>query len=165
MMLVHESGHMLAAKLTGGSVQKLVFHPLALSRTDVAPNPHPLAVAWSGPTFGTIAPLLLWLALRAAGIRSYLAQIYAGFCLIANGAYIAFGSLGHVGDTYDLLLNDAPLWSLWLFGLLSLSAGFLLWHRLGPHFGLRTRAAPIDVWLSVGLSVALILVGLLIDGR
>ena len=42
MMVVHESGHVLGAWLTGGTVAKVVLHPLAISRTDLALNPQPL---------------------------------------------------------------------------------------------------------------------------
>ena len=44
MMIVHEFGHVLHAWFSGANVVKVVLHPLAISRTDVAPNPHPLFV-------------------------------------------------------------------------------------------------------------------------
>ena len=58
MQAVHELGHVLAASATGGTVQRVVLHPLTISRTDVSPNPSPLAVAWAGPLVGVILPLL-----------------------------------------------------------------------------------------------------------
>jgi len=39
MQALHETGHVLGAWLTGGQVVKLVLNPLAISRTDVSPNP------------------------------------------------------------------------------------------------------------------------------
>src|SRR4051812_8876543 len=60
MMATHELGHVLAAWLTGGTATKVVLHPLAISRTDVWPNPEPLVVVWSGPLVGVLLPLLLW---------------------------------------------------------------------------------------------------------
>ena len=45
MQAVHELGHVLAAWLTGGAVQRVVLSPLEISRTDVMPNPRPLVVA------------------------------------------------------------------------------------------------------------------------
>ena len=48
MEAVHELGHVLAAWATGGLVTDVVLHPLTISRTDVRPNPRPLAVAWGG---------------------------------------------------------------------------------------------------------------------
>jgi len=44
MQIIHEAGHVLAAWVTGGTVTAVVLHPLAISRTDVAPNPSPLTV-------------------------------------------------------------------------------------------------------------------------
>ena len=38
MQVVHEAGHVAAAWLWGGSIAKVVLHPLAISRTDVANN-------------------------------------------------------------------------------------------------------------------------------
>jgi hypothetical protein len=77
MQAVHECGHVLAAWLTGGTVQRVVLHPLSISRTDVSPNPHPLAVAWAGPIFGAAAPLALrrrWRCLRRANISAIVSQ-------------------------------------------------------------------------------------------
>jgi hypothetical protein len=59
MQAVHELGHILAAWLTGGTVERVILEPLAISRTDVSPNPSPLAVAWAGPLVGVALPLFL----------------------------------------------------------------------------------------------------------
>ena len=109
MMLVHECGHMLAALGTGGTVTRLEWPPWGFSRTDVSPNPHPLPVAWAGPLFGALMPLLVALALRIMRRRSLVAEIFSGFCLLANGAYLSAGSLGRIGDTADILKHAAPL--------------------------------------------------------
>src|SRR4051794_17898188 len=93
MMSAHELGHVLGAWLTGGGVVRVVLHPLTISRTEVAPNPAPLLVVWAGPLVGVALPLLAWgvaCLLRWAGW--YLLRFFAGFCLIANGAYIGVGS-------------------------------------------------------------------------
>ena len=66
MQAVHELGHCVAAWVTGGTVTKVVLHPLSISRTDVEPNPKPLFVAWSGPILGSLVPLLLWAVAEAA---------------------------------------------------------------------------------------------------
>ena len=58
MQAVHESGHALAARLTGGRVARVVLYPLTISRTDLADNPHPLAVAWAGPVVGAAVRVL-----------------------------------------------------------------------------------------------------------
>jgi hypothetical protein len=40
MMAIHEFGHVLHALVSGARVERVVLHPLAISRTDVSPNPH-----------------------------------------------------------------------------------------------------------------------------
>src|SRR2546426_8584056 len=60
MQAVHEMGHVLVARVTGGEVVKVALHPLIVSRTDLGENPHPLAVVWGGPLVGSILPLLLF---------------------------------------------------------------------------------------------------------
>jgi hypothetical protein len=131
MQAVHECGHIMAAWLTGGRVQRVVLHPLKISRTDVAPNPHPLTVAWGGPIFGVVAPLLTLVARKHFGARlNNFLQFFTGFCLIANGAYIGAGSFYGIGDAGDLLRHGAPHWTLVAFGAASLVAGLWIWHRL-----------------------------------
>jgi hypothetical protein len=159
MMAVHETGHVFGAWLTGGSVAKVVLHPLTISRTDLSNNPQPLVVAWSGPFFGVLAPLLAWIVAQLARIPIwYLLRFFAGFCLFANGAYLAVGSFGNVGDAGDLLRHGAPIWQLWIFGALCVPAGFLLWHRLGPHFGLGESKGCVSIPTAYGCLIALMAV-------
>lgn len=132
MMAVHELGHVLGAWLTGGKLDRVVLHPLRISRTDLALNPQPLIVAWAGPLFGVVLPLLLWRGVRVGRWRySHLLQFFAGFCLVANGAYIGGGSFARVGDCGVLLRHGAAPWQLWLFGGLSVTLGLFMWHGLG----------------------------------
>jgi hypothetical protein len=136
MQAVHELGHVLGAWATGGRVARVVLHPLTISRTDLAENPHPLVVAWFGPLFGAAAPLVLWLL--AASLRlpgTFVIRFFAGFCLVANGAYLGGGALVGIGDAGDLLRHGAPSWCLCLFGGLAAAAGLGLWHGQGRHFG------------------------------
>jgi hypothetical protein len=132
MQAVHELGHVLAAWSTGGSIVRVVLHPLAISRTDVAPNPSPLAVAWAGPIVGVAVPLLMMVIVRCvrgnSQVRDYV-EFFAGFCLIANGVYIGIGSIDGVGDAGDLLRHGAPRWQLVAFGVAAAAAGLWLWHR------------------------------------
>lgn len=155
MMTVHELGHIIAGYLSGGNVNKVVIHPLAISRTDVSPNPMPLLVAWAGPLIGIVLPLTAWGVLRCFKIPGdYLARFFAGFCLIANGAYIGIGSFDKVGDAGDLLWNGSSSWELWLFGIVTIPIGFLLWHGIGPKFGLGEANGKVDEWAAY-LSLAL----------
>lgn len=145
MMAVHEAGHVVGAWATGGVVKQIELRPWRISRTDVMPNPVPLVVAWAGPVVGVIAPLLLWGVVRVLpspfappprteeGTATVLKllRFFAGFCLIANGAYLAFGSIDAVGDAGDLLRHGAQPWQLWLFGAVCMPVGLWLWHGLG----------------------------------
>src|SRR3954468_21842305 len=99
MQVVHEFGHVLGAHLTGARVERVVLHPLTISRTDLADNPRPLTIAWAGPVFGILAPLCVWVIAAAARMPgAFVLRFFAGFCLVANGLYIGVGSFGHVGD-------------------------------------------------------------------
>lgn len=134
MMLVHELGHVVGAWMTGGVVEQVVWHPLVISRTDVSPNPSPLIVVWAGPIVGSLLPVIVWACLfrwRSA----FLIKFFAGYCLIANGAYIGYGSFEKIGDCREMLIHETPIWALWLFGLTACSLGFYFWDGLGPKFG------------------------------
>lgn len=158
MQIVHELGHVLGAAFTGGTVRKVVLHPLVISRTDVGPNPAPLFVCWAGPVVGSILPCMAWgLAALLAMPGAYVARFFAGFCLIANGFYIGLGSFPAVGDAGDLLALGSPLWLLWLFGVAAAVPGFLLWHGLGPRFGLagtQGRVEPLAAYVVFAVLAA-----------
>lgn len=162
MQAVHELGHVLGAWLTGGRVVRVVLHPLTISRTDLAENPHPLVVAWSGPLFGAVVPLLLWLL--AASVRlpvAFVLRFFAGFCLIANGAYLAAGAVAGIGDAGDLLRHGTPPWCLWLFGLLTLPLGLWLWHGQGRHFGLSAEPDEVRPAVVCGVGTVCALLAIL----
>jgi len=145
MQVVHEVGHVAAAWATGGTVQRVVLHPLAISRTDVRPNPHPIVERASGAVIGTLLPMLagtLHHRLRWPG--AYLTRFFAGFCLVANGAYLLAGSVARIGDAGDLLRLGMPAWPMGLFGAVTIPAGLWLWHGLGPHFGLGSAAGRVS---------------------
>ena len=123
MMLVHEAGHALAAIATGGRVVRVEWPLVGFSRTDVAPNPHPLVVIWGGPALGALMPLSMALLSRACRRRRVTIEVFSGFCLLANGVYLAAGSLGRIGDAGDLLRHGAAPWTLWAIGLPLAAAG------------------------------------------
>jgi len=132
MMGVHELGHVVGALATGGTVKQVVLHPLTISRTEVSPNPQPAIVVWLGPIVGCLLPVGVWrLVPSRFGIVRNIAMFFAGFCLVANGAYIAFGAFNGVGDCGEMLRTGSPLWTLLLFGGVAMSCGFFCWHRLG----------------------------------
>jgi len=145
MQAVHEGGHVAGAWLSGGRVAKVVLHPSTISRTDLSENPRPLLVAWAGPVMGVVVPLALWqLALVTKLRAAFLLRFFAGFCLVANGLYIAIGSFGRVGDCGEMLRHGSRPWQLWLFGAVAAPLGLWLWHRQGPHFGLGTAKGDVD---------------------
>jgi hypothetical protein len=134
MLIMHESGHVLAARITGGAVQRVVLLPWTFSRTDVDPNPHAAVVAWAGAIFGGLCPYIL------SGVSRLVARqwtkptaFFAGFCLIANGAYLATVLVLPVGDTEDLLRLGAPAWIMATVVIPMFGAGLWLWHTLGKR--------------------------------
>lgn len=137
MMGVHEFGHVLHAWLSGGRVAAVHFGPLEFSRTELAYDPHPQFVAWGGPIWGSLIPLAACglasiVRLRFRGLLCF----FAGFCLIANGAYIGLGWIDAAGDAGTLLRHGASPWVMTTGGGLAVMLGLYLWHRLGPRFGL-----------------------------
>lgn len=156
MQAVHEFGHVLHAWMSGGSVARVVLHPLEISRTDVEPNPHPQFVAWGGPVWGSVIPVLVWLCVRWRGWpREWLLRFFAGFCLIANGAYLGVGAFFPVGDAEVLLHSGVSRWSLAVFGLATFPAGLWLWNALGPYFGWGPDKRPIDRHTAAGVMILL----------
>lgn len=132
MMAVHELGHVVGSCVTGGHVKRVILHPFAISRTDVSPNPNPTIVVWLGPIIGGFLPLAVSLILpRHLTMTRSIAMFFAGFCLIANGAYIAIGSFARIGDSGVMLQYGSPMWLLLSFGLLTIPMGLLVWHFLG----------------------------------
>lgn len=156
MQAVHELGHVLHARWSGGVVQRVVLHPAAISRTDVAPNPHPWFVAWGGPVWGVMLPLVLWAGLAGMRYRhAFLARFFAGFCLVANGAYIGVGAVMRIGDADDLLRHGASSALLIGFGIFGVAAGLLLWNGLAPKFGIGPHAESVSWWVALAVATAL----------
>ena len=157
MMLVHELGHLCSALVTGGVVQQVIFHPLCFSETQIDPNPSPLIVVWAGPTMGSLLPVALWLVAATARLSlTYFFAFFAGFCLIANGAYVGLGAFAHVADAGEMLRLGSPPWILWSFGILTGVAGFWLWHQVSPKFGFGAEPDTISSRVSfVALSIAI----------
>lgn len=144
MQIVHEFGHAAAAWFTGGNVNRVFLHPLSISRTDVNPNPAPAIVVWSGPVTGCLLPWFAAVALDRCrkvqwiqwtihfcpAIPAFL-HFFSGFCLIANGAYLAGGSFEQVGDCGEMLRTGTPAWIICGVGTAAMFAGLCAWHRAG----------------------------------
>jgi hypothetical protein len=100
MQAVHELGHVLAAWCSGATVERVVVLPI--SHTDTAQVEYPLFVYGAGAVFGAVFPVLLWLFVGGLRWKTvYLFRFFAGFCLVANGAYI-----GCDFPLSDLLMQD-----------------------------------------------------------
>jgi hypothetical protein len=152
MMLVHEFGHVLGAWASGGTVERVIWHPLVFSRTDVSPNPSPLAVVWAGPLLGGLLPFAVWAALSRFQ-WSFVLRFFAGFCLIANGGYIGGGSFEGLGDCGPMLAHGSPVSILWIFGATYAVSGLYLWHGLGPKFGLGNDPEQVNRNLAATVAV------------
>lgn len=162
MQAVHELGHVVHLWATGGTVEYVVLHPLAISYTHPGENPHPLIVAWGGAIWGCAIPLVLLLLVRStARSYSYLAAFFAGFCLIANGAYLAADSFLQGGDARELIGHGTPPWVLVLFGLTAIALGLSLINGLGPQFGRGPAEGRVDRRAALGMTLALLIVVLL----
>ena len=132
LQVVHESGHVLHAWFSGAVVAHVDVPLLGFSRTEVSNNDHPQFTAWGGAIWGSLLPLLSWLAAPRRSIRLRRAlQAFAGLCLIANGVYLGVGWIEKAGDAADLLKHGAPLWTLLVTGAVMAATGLWLWHDLG----------------------------------
>jgi hypothetical protein len=168
MQAVHETGHVLGALLTGGEVAAVVLHPLTISHTELIDNPHPLVVVWAGPLVGVVLPLTLWGLFAATGLPGgFVARFFAGFCLIANGAYLGVGSFFGSGDCGEMFRQGSPAWCLRVFGVVTVASGFWLWNGQGSRFGLGGARGRVDhrvARTALVMLFLLVLIGLLVDG-
>lgn len=156
MQAAHELGHILHLRLSGGAADYVVLHPLAISYTHPAVNPHPLFVAWGGAIWGTLLPLAALGAIHLfARPHVYLAAFFAGFCLIANGAYLLGDSVVRGGDGRELIAYGTPPWILVIFGVAGIALGLFLWNGLGPRFGLGTSRGQVDRRAAIAAAIAL----------
>ena len=149
MMVVHECGHVVAACITGATIEQVVLHPLSISRTDLGENPNPLLVSWTGALVGSVVPLMAWALVQWCAVKwSPMVRFFAGFCLVANGVYLGFRAWTGDGDAGDLLRAGAASWQLICFGIFATAVGLRLWHGIGSAFGFRNHLEQIS-WYSV----------------
>ncbi len=156
MMATHELGHVLGAVATRGAVTQVVLHPLSISRTDVAPNPEPAVVVWSGPAVGCLLPLCLFaIAGRQHVVLRHALGFFSGFCLIANGAYIGVGAIDGVGDCREMLRTGTPVWMMIGFGVVAGACGLAVWHRLGSLRDFAGDPSGVNPRWTLGIYVVL----------
>lgn len=151
MLLTHEVGHGAVALLTGGEVISVELRPGVPGHTLVNPNPQPDGVIWGGFLSGCLLPLGAWAAARA--IHPAAAgdlRLLAGFCLLANGVYLAAGGSESLTDP-GVLLSLGWSWPVLLaIGVLLAGPGYGLFRR-----ELSTRLAAVQAgrfgWKNVAL--------------
>ena len=87
----------------------------------------------------------------------WLARWFAGFCLVANGAYLLGGVFlrGGGDDAGVILQSGGARWQLAAFGLAAIAAGLYLWHGLGPYFGLGEARGKVDRRAAIGVAIGL----------
>lgn len=158
MLVFHEAGHVLQGWLTGAHVTAVILPPFGISRTDFAANPHPLLAAWGGAFWGCLLPLAMLAIARclAEKRRTYLLAWLAGFCLVANGAYLLGGAILTSGadDGGVILHNGGSRWQLIAFGLVAIAGGLYLWNGLGPYFGFGPDNGHVDRKTAVSVTAA-----------
>jgi hypothetical protein len=169
MQAIHEFGHVVGAWTTGAEIIKVALHPCIISRTDIGYNPNPLVVVWAGPIIGAALPLLVFLVAKTYHFSAiYLFRFFAGFCLVANGYYIALCPAKDGADTAVMMLHGSPRWVMILFGLITAPLGLYLWHRQGLYFGLGEANGKVNrraAIVSASLFVAIAGVELIINSK
>jgi len=163
MMAVHELGHVLAAWMVGAKVERVVLHPFSFSRTDVAANDSSRFITWMGPIVGVALPLLMWITAAACRTTfAFLFRFFAGFCLMANGAYIGFGWSDVGGDASDLRAMGESEILMTVIGTLACLIGLALWNRLASQFGYGKNAKVVQSRVAIGTCatfIALLAIG------
>lgn len=130
MMAVHEFGHVVGCMFSGAKVEQVILWPWTISQTIRSESQAPLIDTWFGPVLGGVIPALAYLLVSNKQFlgRDFLG-FFAGFCLIANGAYIGTGWMDHAGDAGDLIRLGCPLYILIIFGIISCGCGLLIWNK------------------------------------
>jgi hypothetical protein len=109
-------------------------------------------------------PLAAWAVAAGLGLPgAYLLRFFAGFCLVANGAYIGGGSFDRLGDARQMLQHGSPIWLLWAFGVVAVAAGLGLWHRQGRHFSV-SEVSQGAAYATAATLAALLVLGFAVGG-
>lgn len=145
MMATHELGHVFHAWVTGGTVAHVSFPLIGFSQTHLSDNPSPHFVAWGGALWGCVIPLIVLGVAVVTKVRlRFVIRFVAGFCLVANGVYLAAGSFIGAGDAGDLMRLGSPQWVLLCFGAIVIPLGLSLWNGLGMAFGIGPARGKVD---------------------
>lgn len=158
MMAVHELGHVLAAWLAGAKVHRVVLPLFSFSRTDVGHSEWQRAIIWAGPAVGVGLPILMWLvAWMMKWEVAFVLRFFAGFCLIANGAYIGFGWIDSIGDAGELRAAGESTAVMTVVGILAVVTGLMMWSGLSGAFGFGANRQHVSQRVAMGVLAALVL--------
>jgi hypothetical protein len=162
MMLVHELGHVLAAWATGSTISAVRVPWVGFSQTEIARYGGPAwAVVAAGPVLGVLVPAAAW-GLGRVVARGWvgvpLLRFFAGFCLVANGWYMASALVDPAGDAGDLAALGVPRWAVAVPGILAAASGFAVWHGLGLSFGPRGGQVGRGMLTAAGVGLAVVLI-------
>lgn len=126
MTFTHEMGHIIGGTCCGGELKSVDLLPWHLPYSLFEPDPFPLVTLWAGLVIGTLAPVLLAIAVQ----RDWM-WFVANFCLIANGAYVATAWIS--GDSYldtsKLLEHGASPIAIGVYCLLTIGFGYVGFRR------------------------------------
>jgi len=143
MLAVHEFGHAAAAVATGARIERIEIPLWGFSRTDVVDPRAPALILWCGILVGALVPWAAALLVPRRARTRPVAEFFAGFCGIANGAYLAVGCWLPAGDAAELMRLGAPRAVLVLVGAVLIAIGLHFWHRLGPRFARLTGVSRV----------------------
>lgn len=141
MTITHESGHVVAGWLSGGTLKAADLLPWHLPFSIFDPDPNPLLTLWGGLLLGIAVPLGLAFLIQ----REWMWFI-ANFCVLANGAYIAIAWL--LGDRFldtpkMLELGASPI-TMCIYCLTTIGFGYVGFRRSCIHVLSSTSARDGD---------------------
>lgn len=160
-LLIHELGHVVAAISTGGKLVSVELRAGWLPHTLVQPNPHPSLVLWSGFAVGMIVPQLVAIAWSSDHAFTKLAlKVWAGFCVLFSGVYLAVGGMERLTDTSKLVEQGWPLSWLVAGGTALAIVGYAQSRHHLIAFAKRLDTRPVTPriavawcgWLAVGIA-------------
>ncbi|QDT04127.1 hypothetical protein K227x_25150 [Rubripirellula lacrimiformis] len=126
MCVTHEIGHIIGGFIGGAELTDFDLAPWRLPYSIHQPDPVPRLTLWSGPIFGVVAPLVI-----ASVLRYRWAWLVADFCVLANGSYLALAwvSGDPLLDTPRMLSAGVSPWTIGLYCLVTIAAGYVLFRR------------------------------------
>lgn len=154
---LHELGHAIALRMTGGVVGGIVLHPFTWSYTYYSSAPKfPILTSWAGILFESLSALLLvalvWRSRRQSW--SLLATVIGIVALAKAGLYASIDAILLTGgDATNLIDLGAPPALVISVGLVLVAASLLLAVAafrsidFGPGSSLRERALVLEAGL------------------